>query len=323
MTNFKNLVKYGGDNSAFIWKHPCDCFYPSTQIIVHESQEAILCINGEALDLFSAGRYVLDEQGIFDEYPLDDEPCVCGEVYFINKTVKMAMKWGTESKVKLLDPSLKIPVELGACGELNLTVADSRRLLLKLVGSSNGIARETSSDGFTISVKESFRALVSNAVKANLPSIIKSENLSLFELDEHIEEISRSLKKCVIEGFEEYGLTVPEFYITSIALPEDDPDFIKMKSLNTVLLQKRVIEAEAEIRKAQLDADTAVSIAQNRAEIEMINLENEKARTKLEGLSVFENAQGEDTVRCKRCSNIVKDAKYCSYCGKKLPRRKN
>ena len=36
-----HVIKYEGDNSTFIWKHPSEDFNYLTQLIVHESQEAI------------------------------------------------------------------------------------------------------------------------------------------------------------------------------------------------------------------------------------------------------------------------------------------
>ena len=59
-----DIIKYEGDNSTFIWKHPCEDFSTNTQLIVHESQEAIFFMNGQALDLFGAGRYTLETQNL-------------------------------------------------------------------------------------------------------------------------------------------------------------------------------------------------------------------------------------------------------------------
>lgn len=36
-----SIIKYEGDNSTFVWKHPKEDFATSSQLIVHESQEAI------------------------------------------------------------------------------------------------------------------------------------------------------------------------------------------------------------------------------------------------------------------------------------------
>jgi hypothetical protein len=47
-----------------IWKHPIEDFNTGAQLIVHESQEAVFFINGEALDLFGPGRHTLETQNM-------------------------------------------------------------------------------------------------------------------------------------------------------------------------------------------------------------------------------------------------------------------
>ena len=64
MAMIAEIIKYEGDNSTFVWKHPCEDFNTTTQLIVHESQEAILFLNGQALDLFGPGRHTLETQNI-------------------------------------------------------------------------------------------------------------------------------------------------------------------------------------------------------------------------------------------------------------------
>lgn len=56
MEKIAEVIKYEGDNSIFIWKHPCEDFNSLTQLIVHESQEAVFFMNGQALDLFGAAQ---------------------------------------------------------------------------------------------------------------------------------------------------------------------------------------------------------------------------------------------------------------------------
>jgi len=64
MEKIADVIKYEGDNTTFIWKHPNEDFNSLTQLIVHESQEAIFMMNGQALDLFGPGRYTLETQNI-------------------------------------------------------------------------------------------------------------------------------------------------------------------------------------------------------------------------------------------------------------------
>ncbi|MBQ2738072.1 MAG: SPFH domain-containing protein [Clostridia bacterium] len=278
-----DIIKYEGDNSTFIWKHPKEDFNSLTQLIVHESQEAIFFMNGQALDLFGPGRYTLETQNIpklgkfLKGVTGGKTPFHC-EVYFINKTVQMAIKWGTDSKIRFIEPTMGIPLEIGACGELNLEVIDSRTLLVKLVGTMNGIAWGDSGAGFTKSIQNCFKPLISNAVKSHLPSAIKSQGIDLFDIDERLETLSGDLHKKILPGFEEYGLSIPQFYITNIALPENDPNFRRMRELHTIALQTRMIQADTLVKTAHAEAEATVVAAQRQAELERQTTETEIAR---------------------------------------------
>ncbi len=283
MAQIADIIKYEGDNSTFIWKHPCEDFNSFTQLIVHESQEALFFMNGQALDLFGAGRHTLETQNIpkigklMNRATDGDTPFHC-EVYFINKTVQMAIKWGTDSKIHFIEPIMGIPLELGASGEMNLEVSDSRRLLLKLVGTMNGIAWGDSGAGFTKSLQTCFRSEIATAVKAHLPTAIKAQNINILEIDENLRNLSEGLRQSMLPTFEEYGLNIPQFYISNVALPENDPNFRRMQELHTLSFQTRMIQAEALVKTAHADAEASITAAQRRAELERQTTETEVAR---------------------------------------------
>lgn len=298
MANIASILKYEGDNSTFIWKHPIEDFNSMTQLIVHESQEAIFFMNGQALDLFGPGRHTLESQNIpkigklLNRNTDGETPFHC-EVYFINKTVQMAVKWGTDSKVRYLDPVYGVPLEIGACGEMNLMVGDSRKLLLKLVGTTNGIAWDGQNGAFTKSLAASFRPLISMTVKSNLSTCIKGADINILEVDAHLETLSDALKKTICAGFEEYGLTIPEFYVTNVLLPENDPNFKRIRELHTITLQTKIIQAEATVKTAQAQSEAAyrtaqeqskatIAAAQRQVELERQTTETEIARREAE-----------------------------------------
>ena len=293
MAKIAEIIKYEGDNSTFIWKHPSEDFNSLSQLIVHESQEAIFFLDGQALDLFGPGRHTLETQNIpklgkainrtvGKDTIFSKETAFHCEVYFINKTAQMATKWGTDSKVRFLDPNLGIPLEIGASGEMNLAVSDSRKLLLKLVGTMNGIAWGETGTGFTKSLQNVFRPLISTAVKTYLPSAIKANNINILEIDENLELLSNVLHRNIVDGFEEYGLTIPQFYITNVLLPENDPNFKRMKELHTISFQTRMIQAEALVKSTQADAEAEVTAARRKIELERQLTETEVAKREAE-----------------------------------------
>ncbi len=281
------VIKYEGDNSTFVWKHPCEDFNSLTQLIVHESQEAIFFMNGQALDLFGAGRYTLETQNIprlgklLERTTGDNTPFHC-EVYFINKTVQMAMKWGTDSKARYIDPDYGVPLELGASGSLNMQVSDSRKLIVKLIGTMSGIAWDLEKDGFTKSIQSSFRPVISTAVKTMLSSVIKSLNINVLEVDEHLNEIAQELHRRILPEFEEYGITIPQFYLTTVVLPEDDPNFKRIRELYTISLQKRMICADKDIRTIKAQVEAEVTAASRAAELERQQTQTEVAKREAE-----------------------------------------
>lgn len=318
------LIKYEGDNSAFIWKYPHEDFNNMTELVVHESQEAIFFANGQAADTFGPGRYKLDAENI----PILSKMMnlVTGisvfhcEVYFINKTVQMAVKWGTDSKVRFVEPTLGVPVELGASGEMNLAVSDGRKMLIKLVGTMNGIAWGTEGPNFTKSLQQSFRPLISNAVKTNLSSAIKQQNIDIVEVDEHLDALSIELKAKIAPGFEEYGLTVPQFYLTTVVLPESDPNFKHLRELHTVTLQKRVAQAEAEVRAskaqsrasymtAEAEAEAQIKAAQRAAILEGQTTETEIARREAERKLIQAQAEAQAAQMAGMAEAAVMQAK--------------
>ena len=97
------------------------------------------------IPLFGPGRYTLETQQLpllekLYKLPTDTEGTFHSEVYFINKAVQMAIKWGTPDKIRFIDPLTSAPLEIGASGALNLQVENSRKLIVKLVGTQKGIA---------------------------------------------------------------------------------------------------------------------------------------------------------------------------------------
>lgn len=268
MSKITDVIKYEGDNSTFIWKHPCEDFNTTTQLIVHESQEAIFFMNGQALDLFGAGRHTLETENIplirkFLNKPTGDKTPFHCEVYFINKTEQMAIRWGTDSKVQYVEPTYQFPLYIGASGEMALSVEDSRKLLVKLVGTER-VLEQTKLVTF-------FRAFLMTKVKTYIAQTMKSSAINIFEIDEHLESFSTDIKRRLIKDFSDYGVELNRFFVTTIVKPDGDPTYEKFKDLHfrqyadiaEAQLQQRVgiIEQQTESQRLVIEAQ---GIAQKR-----------------------------------------------------------
>ena len=279
-----SIIKYEGDNETLVWKHPIEDFNFGSQLIVHESQEAIFFRDGQALDLFGAGRYTLQTQQLpllekLYKLPTDTEGTFHSEVYFVNLATQMGVKWGTDSKVRLFDPASGLHIELGASGEFNIRVTDSRKLLLKVVGTTGGLGQEQllgSGNG-----KGFFRSMVMTQVKSYLAQTIKENAINILEIDEHLMALSGALRERINAALDEYGLTMPEFYVSRIVTPDDDPNFRRMKEQYA---EQYLLVRQEGIRKAEAEAaaDRKAVEAQTAARMKIIGAQGEAEALKIQ-----------------------------------------
>lgn len=281
MAGIIQVIKYEGDNSTFIWKHPDEDFNIGSQLIVHESQEAVFFLNGQALDLFGSGRYTLHTQNI----PLlrsvvniatgGQSPFHC-EVYFINKTEQMGIKWGTDSKVNYLDPNYNdYPFPVGASGQMSLRVEDSKKLLVRLAGTTSKLSQTT--------LVSYFQAPMMMKIKAYLPKVLRQQAIPIFDVDRYMNEFSAELHNMLSQDFADYGIEICQFWINAIVKPENDPLYCKLRELRgeqitaieDAQLQQRVniIHQQTEAQKMSIQAQ---ALAQKR-QVEGYTYQQEKA----------------------------------------------
>jgi membrane protease subunit (stomatin/prohibitin family) len=344
-----DVIEYQGENQTFIWKYPIENFTYGSQLIVRESQEALFFMNGKALDLFGPGRHTLETQKL----PLLNKILNFGtkqlpfisELYFINLTEQMAIKWGTDSRVQFLEPTYKFPLTLGASGEMSIRVIQSRKLLLKIVGTESSLTQQK--------LVLFLRSILMTKVKTYIASTIREGSFSIFQLDEHLDDFSQDLKQKLNVDFEEYGLELVQFNVTTISKPDGEREYEKFKDLffrqyadiaeaklnqevemiraNTEA-KKVVIESEAIAKKRQQEGysyqnergfDVAEKVAANEATGSMTNLgvglgmmagvAGTVAQTTQQAI---QSSKQPTTLHCTQCGkSLLANAKFCDDCG--------
>lgn len=351
MAQIAQIIKYEGDNSTFIWKHPSEDFNSLTQLIVHESQEAIFFMNGQALDLFGPGRYTLETQNIpilgkvLNRATGDQSPFHC-EVYFINKTEQMSVKWGTDSKVQYIEPTYGFPLSIGASGEMSLRAEDSRKLLIKLVGTESVLGQQKLV-GF-------FRSFLMTRVKTYIAQVIKAKNINIFEIDENLTIFSNEIKNLLVSDFADYGVALEQFFVTNIVKPDGERQYETFKELHfrqyadiaeaKLRQQTDIIHAQTEAQKTVIESqalatkraqegytyqqergfDVAEKVAENEAVGEFTNMGVGFGTMAGVGGAVggmvggmMNDAMGAATA--PQTPNVQSPQSFCENCGAKLP----
>ena len=325
------VIKFEGDDETLVWKHPAEDFNTQSQLIVHESQEAILFRDGQALDSFGPGKYTLETQNIpllrgLINIPTEGESPFHCEVYFINKAYALNLEWGTSSRFQVLDPTFQVPLNIGASGSMEFLVEDARKFLIKVVGTQRIVT--------TDKVLFYFREKTVTKVKSYLATIMGQ--VSYLAINQHLEEISEALKEKLNEDYAEYGINLINFYVSTIKVPDDDTERIK-DALNRKMEYGTLgynwrDEQIAEISKryasnpgSQDNPGSMVAqipIAMAFGEMLKNNLGDSFGNQLTVKGMAFGNTisnQNNNRIFCTNCGNELPiGSKFCNKCGKKI-----
>ena len=221
------VVKYNGAPNVFAWKYPSEELGTWTQLIVNESQEAILFKGGQALDVFTSGRHTLTTENIpilnkIVNLPFGGRSPFTAEVWYVNKLFKLDIKWGTASSIQIQDPKYGVFVPIRSNGLFGIQIEDSKRFLAKLVGTMPSFDEQ--------SVIKYFRGVYITKVKDAISSYVVKKRISVLEINAYIDELSSFIKEKIVPEMSNYGIKLASFYVNEISIPEDDPAVKKLKT---------------------------------------------------------------------------------------------
>ncbi|MGH2622950.1 MAG: SPFH domain-containing protein, partial [Sphingobacterium sp.] len=197
------------------------------KIIVRESQQAILLNEGTFADVFQAGTHTLTTQNIpilsrIKGWKYGFESPFKADVYFFSTKQFTNLKWGTPSPIILRDPQFG-QVRIRAFGSYSVRIVDLPRFFKEYAGSYP----ELSIHEFQHQIRDFIAPKFGEALALlNLPLLDISRNLSL---------LNQSIEPLITPYFEEFGIAVTQFTVSSFNLPEEVTGYYdKVTGMNMV-----------------------------------------------------------------------------------------
>lgn len=220
------VVKYNGKPDVFAWKYPSEELGTWTQLIVNESQEAVLVKSGKVLDVFGSGRHTLETANIpilnkIINLPFGGQSPFKAEVWYINKGYNLDIKWGTPTPIQIQDPKYGIFAPVRSNGAFGIHVSDAKKFLVKLVTTMPTFDATT--------VTKYFRSLYVTKVKDAISTYLVHKQISILEINAYIDELSQHMKDRIQPVMDDYGIELVSFYVNEISVPEDDTAVKKLK----------------------------------------------------------------------------------------------
>lgn len=208
-------------DDILVWKFPSEELRLGSQLIVNQSQEALFLKGGEVFDLFESGRHTLTSANLpllnkIVDLPFGGQTPFAAEVWFINKTVKRDLKWGTQAPIPLIDPTYNYPISVRAFGRWGLRIQDSRNFVRQIVGS------QMSAD--SAKVLEYFIGEIHQRFSAALAKFITEAKTSIFEINGKLNEISQYSASVISPEFARFGIELINFNVGRVSIPDNELD---------------------------------------------------------------------------------------------------
>jgi membrane protease subunit (stomatin/prohibitin family) len=235
-------IKFDASSDNWIvWKYNRDDIRLGAQLVVNESQEALFFKGGQALDTFGPGTHTLSTGNLpliskLVNLPFGGETPFTAEVWYVNRTAKRDLRWGTRSSIPLIDPVYRFPVNVRAFGQWGFRVEDTRSLITQLVGTLPAFSSEKLDAYFAGEIIQKLSDILSNWFTA--------QGLSIFEANSKLNQISESTAVAIKAEFKRFGLEIVNFNVERISLPEED-----MRKFQEVLGKRMEID---QLSKAQV-----------------------------------------------------------------------
>jgi membrane protease subunit (stomatin/prohibitin family) len=200
-----DLVKWDGSPHLLAWKFPSAELSTWTQLVVNETQEAFVVSGGVYDGPFEGGRHVLNTENlpilrILMGLPFGGSSPFTAEVWFVNKTVKLDMKWGTLDPIYLEDPKYKVVLPIRAYGQYGIQVEESKRFLMKLVGSVHQFNSDT--------LKQYFNGILVTKIRSAIANHFVKRGVSILEINCDIDTLSTEVYASINPLVLEFGVSI-------------------------------------------------------------------------------------------------------------------
>lgn len=222
-----DLVRWApqGGETIYAWRFPETNLSTYTQLIVQESQEALLFSKGQLVGKFGPGKHTLDTENLpvlrsLFGIPFGGKNPFTAEVWFINRIQAFNIGWSTD-RMSIHDADYNVYIPLAASGRYGLNIVDAEKFLIKVVGTK---ARFSESD-FT----DQFEGEFTTKVKSTISQYMGQNRIGFKQLSAYLVQMSDYLKEYLGPFCADLGLELTKFYVSTIDIDDSAPDGQRIK----------------------------------------------------------------------------------------------
>ncbi len=202
-------------DGVLAWRFPMEDFeiQYGASLTVRESQMAVFVNEGQIADVFGPGMYKLTTQTLpvltyLKNWDKLFESPFKSDVYFFSTRIQLGRKWGTPQPITIRDKDFGM-VRLRAFGMYSYKLADPKKFYTEISGTR---------ESYTV---DELEQQLRNLVVATMTSTLGGSELPFLDMAANQGLLAERMKEAMASTFERYGLTLDNFAVENISLPEE------------------------------------------------------------------------------------------------------
>ena len=183
------------------------------ELTVRESQLALFCNEGEIADVFTPGHYKLTTQTLplltslknwdkFFQSPFKSD------VYFFSTRTQLDQKWGTGTPITIRDKEFG-PIRIRAYGTYSYRIKNPQTFFKAVSGTQE------------VSTTEQMEGQLRSTILTSMASFLGGAEMGFVDMAANQSKFSETLKTALAPAFTVFGLSLENFFVQSVSLPEE------------------------------------------------------------------------------------------------------
>ncbi|MBR6048939.1 MAG: SPFH domain-containing protein [Bacteroidales bacterium] len=209
-----DLVRWSPDDGKMLYAYrfPETNLSTYTQLVVYESQQALLFSKGQLLGKFGPGKHTLNTENLpilrsLFGIPFGGKNPFTAEVWYVNLLQPANLEWATGS-MSIHDADYQTQLPLVAKGRYGIKVVDAEKFLINLVVPRHQFSRDDVTD-------QCLGEFITKT-KSAIVQYMTSNQIGYKSISGHLDQISTYLKSNIAAFWAQFGIELAHFYITEI-----------------------------------------------------------------------------------------------------------
>ena len=241
------------DPQLVLWRYPNPDgrIKNGAQLVVRENQAGLVLSRGQASGIYLPGTHTL---------PTDNIPILSDlagwkygfasphvyDIFYVATRQFVDLKWGTPAPVMMADPRFG-QVRVRAFGSYSVRISDIARFFREYAGA------------YPVLTIRDLEVQLRDFIAAKFGEILATQGISVMDVSANLSAVNARLAPAIAPYFEDLGVTVTQFTIASVTLPDEVNEYYdKVTGMNMV----GDLDRFQRFQTALATADSATAVGQ-------------------------------------------------------------